>query len=518
MERMKKTIEELRERKELLRQGGDPKVVEKIRSKGMLTARERLDKLLDHGSFTETDMFVTHHCFSFDMQKKEIPCDGQITGYGEVDKRAVFVYSQDFSAMRGTIGEWGAKKICKIMDLAANKGVPFIGINQSLGARLEEMGQGNLGSGVGFFEIFYRNSIYSGVIPQISLMMGDNAGGQVYGPGLTDFVIATKQSNMFIAGPVLVKSVISEDVTSEYLGGAEMHASVSGAVHVLAEDDEDCIRKAKELLSFLPSSYRESPPIVDTGDDPQRLCPELEGIYTQTLPFDMHKVIISIVDNGHFFEIHKDYAKNIIVGFSRFDGRSVGIIAANSLVNAGAITVNAAEKAARFVRFCDAFNIPVLYLCDNPAYMVGSVQERAGMIYRGATLIYATSEATVPKISIAVRRNFAGAWGSMGSWMVGTDICYAWSSADMSGLSPKSIADVIYRAEIESATDPEEKRKQKIEHCRQELGDIYNVASWQNVNDIIEPQETRIAVINALKMTEGKKQTLPAKKHGCMPL
>ncbi len=520
MDTMKKKIQELRERKERLRQGGDPKVMEKVRKKGMLTARERLNRLLDPGSFAETDIFLTHHCFAFDMSEKEIPCDGQVTGYGEMDGRAVFVYSQDFSAMRATLGKWGAKKICKIMDLAANRGAPIIGINHSLGARLEEMGQGELGSGVGFFEIFYRNSIYSGVVPQISLMMGDNAGGQVYGPGLTDFVIATKQSNMFIAGPVLVKSVLSEDVTSEYLGGAEMHASVSGAVHVLAEDDDDCLQKTKELLSFLPSSYRESPPIVNTGDDPERLCPELEDVYspTITMPFDMHEVIKPIVDNRYFFEIHENYAKNMIVGFARFEGCSVGIVATNSIVNAGAITVNAAEKAARFVRFCDAFNIPLVYLCDNPAYMVGSVQERAGMIYRGATLIYATAEATVPKISVAIRNNFAGSWGSMGSWMLKTDMCYAWPTADMSGLSPTSIADVIYRAEIEAATEPAEERKRKIEHCRQELGNIYDVASWQNLNDIIEPGETRIAVIRALRMTKGKKQSLPAKKHGCMPL
>lgn len=513
-------IRDLRRRKEKLRRGGDPKAQERLHNLGMLTARERIELLLDKGTFQELDIFVTHHSRAFGMDKKEIPAEGVITGYGKIEGKQIFVYAHDFSAHHGTGGKWGARKILRILDLAYQNGTPFIGMNHCAGARFEEMAGGEMGSGLGYAEQFNRLVHYSGAIPLVSLMMGDNAGGGVYGPGITDFVIATKQSNMFMAGPPLVKSVIFEDINAQELGGARMHAKVSGVVHVLAEDDKDCIKKARELLSFLPSSCRELPPRLDTGDDAARLCPELNEVVptNHRLPFDMHEVINIIADKGHFFEIHRDYAKNIIVGFGRFNGHSAGIVASNSMHRAGAITADAAEKAARFIRFCDAFNIPLVYLVDSPAYMIGSQQERAGLITKATKLIFATAEATVPKITVMVRKAQAGAMIAMGSLALGADAVYAWPIADMSGLSPQSIVDVLYQREIQESSNPEETRKDRIEQTRREIGDIYAAASWQNLNDIIEPAETRIAIISTLEMTRGKLKPSPYKKHGNMPL
>lgn len=517
---MMEYVKELRQKKEKIRLGGDKKIQEKLRQKGMLTARERIDRLLDPGTFMELDLFVTHHTKAFGWDKKEVPADGVITGYGKIEGRLVFLYAHDFSAHLGTGGRWSARKITRMMDLAYQKGAPIIGLNHSAGARFEEMGGGDLGGGLGFAEQFNKIAHYSGAIPQIGLMLGDNAGGGVYGPGMSDFVIATLQSNLFMAGPPLVKSVIGEEISAQELGSARMHASVSGVVHVLADNDEDCLQKAKELLGFLPSNCRESPPIVDTGDNPERMCPELNDIVPVNLkvPFDMHEVIKIIVDKEHFFETHRDYARNMIVGFGRFNGYSVGIIASNPMFKAGAITVDAAEKAARFIRICDSFNIPLLYLQDSPAYMVGSQQERAGLITRGTKLIFATAEATVPKITVMVRKALGASSLAMGSQQLGGDIVFAWPITDMSGLSPESVADIVFQREIRESANPEETRKIKIAQCEKELGNIYDVASWQNVNDIIEPAETRVAIIKALEMTRGKVKTLPPKKHSNLPL
>lgn len=517
---MTEYIKELRARKEKIRSGGDRKIKERLRQKGMLTARERIDKLLDPGTFMELDLFVTHHTKSFGLDKKEVPAEGVITGYGKIEGRLVFLYAHDFSAHLGTGGRWSARKITRLMDLAYQKGAPLIGLSHSAGARFEEMGGGDLGGAFGFAEQFNKIAHYSGAIPQISLMMGDNAGGGVYGPGMNDFIIATKQTNLFMAGPPLVKSVIGEEISAQDLGSARMHASVSGVVHVLAENDEDCLLKAKELLAFLPSNCREAPHKVDTGDDPGRLCPELDKVVpvNQKAPFDMHEVIKIIADRGYFFEIHRDYARNMIVGFARFDGYAAGIVASNSFYKAGAITVDAAEKAARFIRICDSFNIPLVYLQDSPAYMVGSQQERAGLITRGTKLIFATAEATVPKITVMVRKALGASSLAMGSLQLGGDVVYAWPIADMSGLSPESVADIVYQSEIRESANPEETRKLKIAQSAKELGNLYDVASWQNVNDIIEPAETRIAIIKALEMTRGKVKTLPPKKHSNLPL
>lgn len=513
-------VNELRQRKEKLKLGGDRKIQEKLRQGGMLTARERITKLLDPATFTEMDLFVTHHTRAFGLNKKEIPAEGVITGYGRIDGRLVFLYAHDFSAHLGTGGRWSARKITRIMDLAYQSGAPVIGLNHSAGARFEEMGGGDLGGGFGFAEQFNKIVHYSGAIPQIALMLGDNAGGGVYGPGMNDFVIATRQSNLFMAGPPLVKSVIGEEISARELGSASMHAAVSGVVHVLAENDEDCLRKAKELLSFLPSSCQESPPVVNSSDDPNRLCIKLNEVVpvNPKAPFDMHEVIKIIADQGYFFEIHCDYARNMIVGFARFNGHSTGIIATNPLFKAGAITVDAAEKSARFIRICDAFNIPLVYLQDSPAYMVGSQQERAGLITRGTKLIFATAEATVPKITVMIRKALGASSLAMGALQLGGDVVYAWPIANMSGLSPESVADIVYQREIRESASPEEARKIKIKECEKELGNIYDAASWQNVNDIIEPSETRAAIIKALEMTRGKIKTLPPKKHSNLPL
>lgn len=513
-------VEDLRSRKERIKKGGSLKTQEKMHQQGMLTARERIDKLLDPDTFVETDIFVTHHCMAADMPGKEIPAEGIITGYGEIDRRPVYIYSQDFSAGGGALGRWGAMKLCKIMDLAYQKRVPIIGMDHSAGARFQELFRGDGGSGYGYGTTFYRRALYSGVIPQISIFMGDNSGGGVYGPGMSDFVIATKQSNMFISGPEVVKTVIGEKVTPEELGNAQMHASVSGVVHVLAENDIDALDKTRKLLSYLPLNNREDPPIVDTGDDPYRSCPELYKVVPldPRKVYDFHKVIGIIIDNGEFFEIHKDYCKNIIIGFARFAGQPVGIVATNPMYLAGSITEDAARKAARFVRFCDLFNLPIVYLIDSPAYMVGKQQERAGIISRGTTLIFATAEATVPKIKVVIRKDIAASMIAMGSLALGADVVFAWPIADQVALDPEGLAKIIYVREIREAQDPEAVLRKRTEGAKKEIGDIYDSASWQNVNDVIDPKATRLAIIRELKMTKGKVVSRPEKKYSNIPL
>jgi acetyl-CoA carboxylase carboxyltransferase component len=514
---MEEHVEELRRRKEHLREGGNKKLQERLRQQGMLLARERIDKLVDPGTFVETDMFLSHHNVHI---KKEIPCEGVITGYAEIDGRPVYVFSQDFSAQGGTMGRWTAKKMCKLMDMAYYRRCPVIGINHGSGARFQDHLGGDLGGGVGFGNFFYKIALYSGVIPQIGLFMGDNAGGGVYGPGMDDFVIATKQSNLFISGPGPVKSVVGEDVTPEQLGSAKMHATVSGCVHVLAEDDIDCLEKTRKLLSFLPLNNREAPPVSDTGDDPNRLCPELHDVVPvePRRVYDMHKVIKIIVDSGDFFEVHKDYVKNIITGFARFAGQPVGIIASNPMHLAGAITEPAARKAARFVRFCDLFNIPVVYLIDSPGYMIGTEQERLGILTRGTTFLFATSEATVPLVTVVIRKMVAAAQLTMGSLALHADIVFAWPIADTGAIDPQALAKIIYVDEIRSAENPEEVLRKRTEETEKEIGNIYDAASWQNVTDVIEPAETRLAIIRGLKMTKNKMKPRPEKKYSNIPL
>lgn len=517
---MDEMIEDLRRRKAYLRRGGDARVQEKMHQQGMLNARERIATFLDTDTFVELNMFMTHHCVGLGMDNREVPAEGLITGYGEVDGRDVYLYSQDYSALGGALGRWGGLKMVRMYDLAYARGAPVIAICHGTGARFQEAANGNGGGGVAFGMQFNRIARYSGAIPQIALMMGDNGGGGVYGPGMCDFVIATKQTNMFIAGPPTVKSAIGEQVSAEELGGAEMHAKVSGVVHILAEDDEDCLKKCRELLSFLPMSCREAPPVVETGDDPNRLCPELAKVVPEVprMPFDMHKVIEQIVDNGYFFEIHKDYCKNVIVGFTRFSGQTVGLVASNSQYSAGAITWDAAEKGARFIRFCDCFDIPLVFLGDSPAYMVGSKQERNGMIARGSSMVFATAEATVPKIAVHIRRTTTAASYSLGALALGGDLLFYWPAKEVTGFGPEVVTDVIYRKQIAASENPEEARKLKIEEVRQELGDVYDMASWEQCNDIIEPAETRVVIIKGLKMLKNKVAFRPQKKYGNIPL
>ena len=517
---MDELIEDLRRRKEYLRKGGDLKVQEKMHKEGMLTARERIDKFLDPGTFVEIDMFVTHHAVGLGMEEREIPAEGIITGYGEVGGRDLYLYSQDYSASGGAIGRWGGLKMVRMYDLAYAKGVPVIAICHGTGARLQESAYGNTGGGVAFGMQFNRIARYSGAIPQIALMMGDNGGGGVYGPGMCDFIIATKRTNMFIAGPPTVKSAIGEEISAEDLGGAEMHAKVSGVVHVLAEDDEDCLKKCRELLSFLPMSCRGPLPVLKTGDDPNRLCPELAKIVPDVprKPFDVHEVINQIVDSGYFFEIQRDYCKNLIIGFTRFDGQTVGLVASNTKYLSGAITWDAAEKGARFIRFCDCFNIPLVFIGDSPAYMVGSNQERNGMIARGSSMVFATAEATVPKIAVCIRRTTTAASYSLGALPIGGDLVFFWPAKEVTGFGPEIVTDIIYRKQIAASENPEEARKLKIEQVARELGDVYDMASWEQCNDVIEPAETRVIIIKALKMLKNKVVFQPQKKYGNIPL
>ena len=506
---------ELRERKEKIRQGGDPKAIDKLHGEGKLTARERIDFLFDPGSFIELDMFAKHQSTFFGMENRVIPADGIIAGYGKIEGRTVFAYAQDFTVLRGTFGEMHGRKIAKVMDMAADVGAPIIGLCHTGGLRLHEI----LGPMQPFGHLFYRNSIYSGVVPQISAVMGSIAGGQAYSSGLTDFIFMTKDSSMYIAAPNFVETVTGEKVTEAELGGASMHARISGACHVVTEDDKDCLLRIRELLSYLPSSSRDKPPFVDTGDDPNRKDEELNQILPEksNQSYDMKGILSRVVDNGKLFEIHAQWAANMIVTFARLGGHSVGIIANQPMVAAGGIDVWAAEKAARFIRFCDAFNIPIVYFVDTPAYHVGTYQERLGIIYRGATLLYATSEATVPKLTVFIRKAYAGAYIAMGSKYLGADQALAWPTAEICTTAPETTGNVIFRSEIEAARNPEEVRQQRFQEFSDNFVNAYYAAEIQHIDDVIEPWETRPRLVNALEMLQNKQRKLPPKKHGNTP-
>jgi acetyl-CoA carboxylase carboxyltransferase component len=517
MSEIEKKIEDLRRKKQRIKQGGGPEAIQKlIHSKGMLSARERIDRLLDPGTFVEMDMFVTHHATHFGMDKKEIPADGVITGYGEIEGRRVFVYSQDFTTLGGSYGEMHGRKICKIMDVAAQVGSPVIGICHSGGLRLHEV----LGPMELFGRLFYRNVLYSGVVPQITLVMGTVAGGQAYSPGLTDFIIMTKQSNIFIAGPAFVRTQLGEKASEAELGGAMMHSTTNNLVSLVTENDEDSLQKARNLLSFLPSSNREEPPRMVPKDDRNRQEVALADLVPvdSRKPFDMKKVIHLIVDEGHFIEMGGGFAKSMIIGFARFDGYPVGLVASQPLVKAGVIDVDAAEKSARFVRFCDAFNIPIVTLVDTPAYMIGKTEERKGMIYRGAKLLFAYSEATVPKVTVILRKAYAGAYIAMGSKYLGGDQVFAWPIAEIASVAPDTAASIIFKKEIDQAKDPEKMRQERLIEYYDKFINPYNAASRQDLDDVIEPKQTRPTIIHALKVLRGKKEERPWKKHGNIPL
>jgi acetyl-CoA carboxylase carboxyltransferase component len=517
MMKVKEKIEELKNLREKALLGGGKEKIEEQHKKGKLTARERIEILLDKGTFEEFDRFVTHHCYDFGMEKKRILGDGVITGYGKIKGRPVFVFSQDFTVFGGSLSYQYAQKICKIMDLAMQNGVPIIGLNDSGGARIQE----GVVSLAGYAEIFWRNVMASGVIPQISAIMGPCAGGAVYSPALTDFIfMVEKTSYMFITGPEVIKAVTGEIVTFEELGGARVHAEKSGIAHFIAKDDYECLEKIRTLFEYLPLNNLEDPPYVETDDPEDRICEELDEIVPDdpNLPYDMKKVIESIVDTGTFFEVHEHYAQNLIVGFARMGGKVVGIVAQNPLHLAGALDIDASIKGARFVRFCDAFNIPLIILEDVPGFLPGVQQEHGGIIKHGAKLLYAFSEATVPRITVITRKSYGGAYCVMSSKQIGGDINFAWPTAEIAVMGPDGAVNIIFRKELEKSENPEKLREKLIKEYREKFANPYVAASYGYIDDVIEPRETRKKIISALKMLENKSAKLPPKKHGNIPL
>ena len=484
--------------------------------KHRLTARRRIITLLDEGTFTEIDMLVTHHCSNFGMDKRKVPAEGVISGYGKIDGKLVFVHSQDFFALGGSFGEMHGEKILKVMRRAIESGAPVIGLLESGGLRLHEV----MGPMVKFGELFYTNTLASGVIPQISAIMGSVAGGQAYSPGLTDFIIMTEDSAMFIAGPAFVKAQTGREITEQDLGGARLHSRESGVADFVADNDEKALLLIKKLLSFLPSNNRETPPRnAPSGKDRAPVEHDFYSVAANpNKPFDMHKVIEGIVDDGDFFEQKKMYARSMLCGFARFDGRSVGIVANQSLFLGGCIDCRAAEKAARFVRFCDAFNIPVVTLQDSPAYLIGPDEERNGIITRGAKLLHAYAESTIPKVTVMIRNAYAGAQIAMGSKMLGADYVFAWPSAQIASVGAETAASIIFRTEIKNADDPAKVYSEKIQEYSDRFMNPYYAASRQDIDDVIDPRDTRKAVIAALEATEKKSVVRPWRKHSNIPL
>lgn len=510
-------IQDLRDRKIAARQGGGPDKVAKQHGRGRMTARERLELLLDKGSFRELDIFVTHNCNDFGLADQKIPGDGVVTGFGTIDGRLVYVYSQDFTVFGGSVSHTHAMKICKVMDMALANGAPIIGMNDSGGARIQE----GVHSLAGYAEIFYRNTIASGVIPQISMIMGPCAGGAVYSPAITDFVVMVKEtSHMFVTGPDVIKTVTHEDVTFEELGGAIVHASKSGVAHFAAESEEDAIFLVQNLLHYLPNNNMEDPPVAPTADDPLREAMELDSFVPDNpnKPYDMKAIIKYIVDDGQFVEVHEHWAGNIIVGFARLGGRSVGVVAQQPQVLAGVLDTEASQKGARFIRFCDAFNIPLIVLEDVPGFMPGLNQEHGGIIRHGAKLLYAFCEATVPKLTVIVRKAYGGAYCVMNPRHIGADLVLAWPSAEIAVMGPEGAVSIIFRRELSEAADQAVRKTELVAEYRQRFANPYIAASAGYIDNVIEPHETRTRLINALEMLRNKQRSLPPKKHGNIPL
>ena len=509
-------LEELQRLKELSRQGGGPERIEAQHARGKLTARERLNILLDEGSFEELDSLVLHRSHEFGLDKQRYYGDAVVTGYGTIDGRPVYVVAQDFTVLGGSLSEAVGEKICKVMDLAMKNGAPIIGINDSGGARIQE----GVVSLRGYGDIFLRNTLASGVIPQVSVIMGPCAGGAVYSPALTDFVFMTSTAYMYITGPDVVRAVTQEEVTHEQLGGPQVHATKSGVAHFIVDGEEACLQEVRRLLSFLPSNNMEDPPYQPPTDDPNRLCDDLLEIVPaeSTRPYDMHEVIYRIVDDGDFMEVHPYWGASVVVGFARMNGHVVGIVGNNPAALAGVLDIDSSRKAARFVRFCDAFNIPIVTLVDVPGYLPGTDQEYGGIIVHGAKLLYAYSEATVPKVTCIVRKAYGGAYLVMGSKHLRADINYAWPTAEIAVMGPEGAVNIVFRREIEQAADPEARRRELIEEYRQRFANPYIAASRGFIDDVIDPRETRVKIIKALEMLKNKTDTNPPKKHGNIPL
>jgi len=498
-------------------EGGGEERIKKQHEKGKLTARERLEKLLDEGSFVEIGMFAESRATEFGMDKKRYPGDGVVTGYGTINGRLVFVYAQDFTVLGGSLGEMHAEKICRIMDLAMENGAPVIGLNDSGGARIQE----GVDSLKGYGEIFFRNTIASGVIPQIAVIMGPCAGGAVYSPAIMDFTIMVDRSSyMFITGPQVIKAVTGEDINFEGLGGAMVHNEKSGNAHLIARNEDEAIEFIKLLLSYIPSNNMEDPPVINTGDPPDRMDYSLDKIIPEDpkKSYDVKDVISKVVDRGTFFELQPYFAPNIVIGFARLNGKSVGIVANQPRVLAGVLDINASDKAARFVRFCDAFNIPLITFVDVPGYLPGVAQEHDGIIRHGAKLLYAYSEATVPKITVILRKAYGGAYIAMSSKHLRADMVYAWPTAEIAVMGPEGAVNIVFRREIKEAEDPEKKRLELIKEYRDKFANPYVAAARLYIDDVIYPHETRPKIIQALEMLQNKREDRPMKKHGNMPV
>jgi acetyl-CoA carboxylase carboxyltransferase component len=510
-------IEHLRQLREQAKLGGGQRRIDAQHARGKLTARERLELLMDPGSFRELDMFVTHRTVGFGIEEKKFLGDSVVTGWGTIEGRLVYVFSQDFTVFGGSLGEVHAEKVCKIMDLAVKNGAPVIGLNDSGGARIQE-GVVSLGA---YAYIFLRNVLASGVVPQISAIMGPCAGGAVYSPAMTDFILMVKGTSfMHITGPGVIKAVTREEVTSEELGGAMVHNTKSGVAHFAAEDEEDCIFLVKKLLSFVPQNNMEDPPFVPTNDPSDRMDEALDAIVpdSPTRAYDMKDVIRRVVDNGDFFEVHEHWAQNIVVGFARLGGFSVGIVGQQPAVMAGVLDIDSSTKGARFVRFCDCFNIPIITFEDVPGFLPGVAQEHGGIIRNGAKLLYAYCEATVPKITIITRKAYGGAYDVMSSKHIRGDISYAWPTAEIAVMGPDGAVNIIFRREIAAAEDPEAERARLVEEYRDQFANPYVAAARGYIDDVIEPRETRPRLIEALKMLQNKRDSNPPKKHGNIPL
>jgi acetyl-CoA carboxylase carboxyltransferase component len=510
-------LEELRARRARIEQGGGAERVARQHEAGKLTARERLAELLDPGTFVELDRFASHRATAFGMEKIEAPADGVITGYGAIHGRVVYAFSQDFTVLGGSLGEAHAQKICKIMDLALRTGAPVLGLNDSGGARIQE-GVASLG---GYAEIFLRNTLASGVIPQISAIMGPCAGGAVYSPAITDFTVMVRgTSYMFVTGPQVVKAVTHEDVTFEELGGAEVHASRSGVAHFIADSDTACLHLIRRLLTYLPQNNLEDPPRAAGTDDPRRMDMALDSVVPEDphRPYDMRDVIRHVVDDGEFLEVHEQFAQHLVVGFSRLGGRSVGVVAQQPAVLAGTLDINSSVKGARFVRFCDAFNIPLVTFVDVPGFMPGTSQEHGGIIRHGAKLLFAYCEATVPKLAVITRKAYGGAYDVMSSKHIRGDLNLAWPSAEIAVMGPEAAIDIIFRRELQETRDPEATKAQLVTDYRRQFANPYVAAGRGYIDDIIEPHETRPRLIAALEALRGKRDRNPSKKHGNIPL
>ncbi|NQU68053.1 MAG: acyl-CoA carboxylase subunit beta [Candidatus Marinimicrobia bacterium] len=497
--------------------GGGKNRIESQHKKGKLTARERLDILLDKGSFHELDSFVTHRSHDFDMEKSKIMTDGVVTGYGLIDGRKVFVFSQDFTVFGGSLSEAFAEKICKIMDMAVKTGIPIIGLNDSGGARIQE----GVVSLAGYADIFLRNTLASGVIPQISAILGPCAGGAVYSPAITDFVfMAKKTSHMFVTGPHVVKTVTHEQVSMEDLGGADTHASKSGVAHFACDNEVDVLQKIRKLFSYLPDNNREDPPRIESDDDPARADVELDTLIpiNSNKPYDMHQVIQLIMDWDSFFEVHADYAQNIICGFARLDGQVIGVVANQPAYLAGVLDINASVKAARFVRFLDAFNIPIITFVDVPGFLPGTEQEWGGIIRHGAKLLYAFAEATVPKITLITRKAYGGAYDVMSSKHIRADLNFAWPTAEIAVMGPKGAVEIIWKKDLMSVDNPEEKTEELVDYYREKFANPYIAAERGYVDDVILPRTTRSNLISGLAILATKVDHNPKKKHGNIPL